>query len=97
MTEQTFKTEGEIKAKIVQINRRGAKVFDWEIEDEFSTCDSCLICNHYKYNHNNIKKLNGTFVHICLVMAPKFIDVTSEMLKGLNTSCIEHFSRRAVL
>jgi len=92
-----FKTEGEINARLVSINRGGRIIRDWEIEDEKTACDSCLICNHYKYNHDNIHLQAGKFVHICLFAAPKFIDLTVQMKTGLNTSCIENFSRRAIL
>ena len=91
---QTFKAEGEIKAILTRINRRGRITYDWVIEDEARACDSCLICNHYKYNHDNIVKMNGKFVHICLFKAPEFIDIT-EPLFLKNTSC-QHFSRRAL-
>jgi len=94
---QTFKTEGKIKAELIQINQRGRIIYDWLIEDEKNACNSCLICNHYKYNHNNIKGLNNKFVHICLIKAPEFIDVTTKLFPLLNTSCIEGFSRRAII
>ena len=79
--------------------------YDWVIEDEASACDSCLICNHYKYNHSNITRNGGKFVHICLYEAPSIIDITSELNKHntiygvstsiLNTSC-QFFSRRSI-
>ena len=95
---QTFKTEGTINVSLVKINNRGIIRHDWIIEDEKNTCDSCLICNHYKYNHENITGNGGKFVHICLLKAPDFIDVTGNLLNnGLNTSCIESFSRRAII
>lgn len=93
---QTFKTGGEINAKLISINRGGRLIRDWEITDEKTACASCLICNHYKYNHDNIKLRAGKFVHICLSEAPTFIDLTVKMKTGLNTSCVESFSRRAL-
>jgi len=91
-----FKTEGIIKATLTAINRRGKKTADWVIEDEANACDSCLICNHYKYNHDNIRLLKNTFIHICLLKAPEFIDLTPQLYPAqLNTSC-QHFSRRAL-
>ena len=92
---QTFKTEGEIKATLTPINRRGKRTADWIIENETDACDSCLICNYYKYNHDNIRLLKSTFVHICLLKAPNFIDITKQLITGLNTSC-QYFSRRAL-
>ena len=98
---QTFKTEGKIKAELIQINQRGRIIYDWLIEDEKNACNSCLICNHYKYNHDNIKGLNNKFVHICLVDltidSTNFIDVTTKLFPLLNTSCVEGFSRRAII
>lgn len=93
---QVFKTKGEIKATLTKINSRGGIRFDWEIQDEKNACNSCLICNHYKYNHNNIKDLGGKFVHICLLKSPDFIDVSKILNKNLNTSCINGFLRRAI-
>jgi hypothetical protein len=95
---QTFKTEGTIQATLTKIRSRGNIRFDWVIEDEKNACDSCLICNHYKYNHDNIYKNSGLYVHICLVKAPEFIDVTLPLTlnNGMNTSCVEYFSRRAI-
>ena len=92
-----FKTEGTIKATLTKINRRGKAVMEWVIEDEANACDSCLICNHYKYNHDNIRLLKSKFIHICLFKAPEFIDITNQLqVTGLNTSC-QHFSRRAII
>jgi hypothetical protein len=98
-----FKTEGTIKATLTKINSRGSNViYDWIIEDEPLACNSCLICNHYKYNHANITRNGGGFVHICLFKAPEFIDITSELLlsgfkitDNLNISC-QYFSRRSL-
>jgi len=84
-----------IKATLIKINSRGNIRYDWAVEDEKNAGASCLICNHYKYNHANYKTLDGKFVHICLFRAPKFIDVTNEMNKGLNRSCFS-FSRREI-
>ena len=94
---QTFKTEGKIKASLTKINRRGKETYDWVIEDEKNACNSCLICNHYKYNHDNHKVHNGNWIHICLIKAPEFIDITTKLFPLLNTSCIEGFSRRAII
>ena len=98
---QTFKTEGTINATLTQINSRGNIRYDWVIVDEKNSCNSCLICTHYKYNHNNIKIHAGKFVHICMIALSidptDFIDITNELnLSALNVSC-EHFSRRAIL
>jgi len=91
-----FKIEGVIKATITKINSRGRIRYDWVIEDEKNACDSCLICNHFKYNHDNIKKNGSKFVYICLLKAPEFIDLTPQLYPAqLNTSC-QYFSRRAV-
>jgi len=95
-TTQTFKIEGTIKADLIRINSRGAVRYDWLIADEKNACDSCLICNHYKYNHDNIKKNGNKFVHICLIKAPNFIDITGNLSYALNTCCNEGFSRRAL-
>jgi len=90
-----FKQEGEIKATLIAINRRGKKTCDWVIEDEKNACDSCLICNNYKFNYDNVRMLRGTFVHICLLKAPEFIDVTERLKNGFNQSC-QSFSRRQI-
>jgi hypothetical protein len=95
---QTFETKGFIHAKLTSIRRGGRTVFDWVIEDEKNACDSCLICNHYKYNHDNYKKNAGKFVHICMVNLTNdpegFIDITEPLKANLNTACKESFLRR---
>ena len=91
---QTFKTEGIIKATLTKYKLQSG--YFWTIQDEKNACASCLICNHYKYNHDNIRKNAGLYVHICLVKAPEFIDVSEQLKVGLNTSCNESFLRRAV-
>ena len=99
---QTFKTEGQIKATLTRINSRGSIRYDWVIEDEKNSCNSCLICSHYKYNHNNIAKNNSKHVHNCLVKAPVIIDITNELhvhgslVDTLTKACLENFSRRAI-
>ena len=93
--DQTFRQEGVIKAVLTKLNSRGRVIYDWVIEDEKNACKSCLICNQYKYNHNNIAKNYGKFVHICLKDAPEFIDITNQLIKDKNVSC-QFFNRRAI-
>lgn len=90
---QIFKQEGTIKAALKKYKKQSG--YYWEIKDEKNACDSCLICTQYKYNHNNIRELNGKFVHICLLKAPEFIDLGIELAFGLNRSC-QFFNRRAL-
>lgn len=85
-----------IDARLVTFKRAGRMVKDWGIMDEKTAPNSCLICNHYKYNHDNYKQRQGQYVHICLFHAPKFVDITMSLTISLNRYC-NNFSRRAIL
>lgn len=91
-----IKSKGTIKTELIKIKSRGNTIHDWVITDEANACDSCLICNHYKYNHANHHNLKGEYVHICLLNCPDFIDLSNQLKDGFDQAC-KDFSRRAML